>query len=283
MLEAKINKSIDKFSPQITFSPKKRLEPWVTPEIKSDDSNCTRLYRKYKRNPTCKLIETLNILSIVFYKNRLTSNSDPQKVWAKIRNLGLTELSENTEPIFSLDTLNNYYSSVQCPDDDVSIPNLNRSSSVEQFTFTEITDSDVLKAAKHFKSESVGVDKISIQIINLSLPILAPTVTRLFNQSIISDTFPSKWKKSLILPLKKIGNPKTPFDYCPISLLCTLLKIKQIYKYFNFALYRLRYFRHLTDRSLRTTLVFSLVLPYMDYCSSDIGEFRNKMQPFKNS
>ena len=60
----------------------------------------------------------LQIAKVAFYKNRLASNSDPQKIWAEIKNLGLTESSENTEPIFPLDTLNNYYSSVQCPDDD---------------------------------------------------------------------------------------------------------------------------------------------------------------------
>ena len=49
-------------------------------------------------------------------------------------------------------------------------------------------------------------------------------------------------------------------------------QIKQICRNVNFALYRLRYFRYLTDRSLRTTLVSSLVLPYLDYCSSAIGE-----------
>ena len=181
MLEARINKSIDKFAPQITYSLKKRLEPWVTSELKSDNSNCTRLYRKCKRNPTSGRLQAYRdaknsfnsqreIAKDAFYKNRLASNSDPQKFWAEIKNLGLIESSENTEPIFSLDTLNNYYSSVQCPDDDISTPILNSSAIIEKFTFSEITDSDVLKPAKYFKSKYVGVDKISIQIINLCLP-----------------------------------------------------------------------------------------------------------------
>ena len=49
-------------------------------------------------------------------------------------------------------------------------------------------------------------------------------------------------------------------------------QIKKTCRNVNFALYRLRYFRHLTDESLRTKLVSSLVLPHIDYCSTAMGE-----------
>ena len=48
--------------------------------------------------------------------------------------------------------------------------------------------------------------------------------------------------------------------------------IKKIAKSVNYILYRLKYFRHLTDLALRKYLITSLVFPHLDYCSSIFGE-----------
>ena len=48
--------------------------------------------------------------------------------------------------------------------------------------------------------------------------------------------------------------------------------IKKIVKTVNFILYRLRYFRHLTNPPLRKHLIMSLVFPHLDYCIAAIGE-----------
>ena len=218
ILETRINLSLDKFAPLINFTPRNRLEPWITSELRQEKINCNRLYKKYNRHRVAERLKSYrdskhllneNLLNakISFYKNRLTSNSDPQKLWTELKNLGLTESSESPEPIFTLDTLNNYYSSVQCLDDDEATHLLDNFPKVTPFIFSEITESDIFLAVKHFTSKSVGIDKISIQIIQLCLPILAPMLLHLFNQSLNSVTFPYKCKKSLILPLKKNSKP----------------------------------------------------------------------------
>ena len=48
--------------------------------------------------------------------------------------------------------------------------------------------------------------------------------------------------------------------------------IRKIVKSVNFILYRLRYFRHLTDLASRKHLITSLVFPHLDYCSAIFGE-----------
>ena len=54
---------------------------------------------------------------------------------------------------------------------------------------------------------------------------IAPSVTRLLNQSIQSGCFPVLWKVSNIVPIPKTGDKSNPSNYRPISLLSILSKI----------------------------------------------------------
>ena len=129
-----------------------------------------------------------------------------------------------TEPIFSPDTLNLHYSSVQCLDSDLPHPVVEKITS-NTFNFSTITIEDLYKSVKHFKSRSVGPDGISLNVLLLCLPVLAPTLTALFNKSITTKVFPTNWKDSFILPINKVKNPSEPSDYRPISLLSILSKV----------------------------------------------------------
>jgi len=57
------------------------------------------------------------------------------------------------------------------------------------------------------------------------MPVIRDCVQYLFSYSILCEAFPSLWKRALIRPIAKTGNPLTPSDYRPISLLCSLSKI----------------------------------------------------------
>ena len=83
----------------------------------------------------------------------------------------------------------------------------------------------MILAVKHFKSQATGTDGIPPKIIAKSLPTLGPLLVKLLNESLINGHFPSAWKKSLLLALKKTSIPSSPFDFRPIALLCFLSKV----------------------------------------------------------
>ena len=61
----------------------------------------------------------------------------------------------------------------------------------------------------------------------------------LINRSLAECTFPSLWKKAVVMPLFKKGSSDTPSNYRPISLISTVWKLmervvyKHLYIYFH--------------------------------------------------
>ena len=74
-------------------------------------------------------------------------------------------------------------------------------------------------------SKSSGPDGISARMLKPVAQSIAPSVTRLVNQSIQSGCFPVFWKVSNIVPIPKSGDNTNPRNYRPISLLSILSKL----------------------------------------------------------
>ena len=129
------------------------------------------------------------------------------------------------EPILSSDLLNTFFSFVQCSEDDVIVQPIFDPPFSYSFSFSEISLSDLEWSFRQFSSKSVGIDKISLRIIELCLPVLGSVFVNLFNKSLKTLTFPTNWKKALILPVNKLPNPTAPEHYRPISILCIISKI----------------------------------------------------------
>ena len=60
---------------------------------------------------------------------------------------------------------------------------------------------------------------------------ITPSVTKLFNLSLQSGTFPDDWKFARIVPIPKSGDPTNPFNYRPISILPLLSKLLERHVY----------------------------------------------------
>ena len=109
----------------------------------------------------------------------------------------------------------------------------------EKFFFTYITPNDVKLALNRIKTKAQGIDNISIDFLKKIIDVILPTVTHIFNASIMTSTYPEIWKKAIVRPLPKIKLPATPKDYRPISILPVLSKAlerivhKQLTEYFN--------------------------------------------------
>lgn len=108
------------------------------------------------------------------------------------------------------------------------------------FNFQMITVEEVQKEIKLMKNKSAcGTDGISIGLLKMSAPIIAPYLTYLFNKSLLDSKFPNQYKTAKVIPIFKSGNKEDPCNYRPISILPTVSKIleklvcKQLKLYMN--------------------------------------------------
>ena len=62
-------------------------------------------------------------------------------------------------------------------------------------------------------------------LLQLSYPLIAESLTHIFNLTIISGTIPKVWNVAHVLPLHKSGDPYDLNNDCPISNLSCLAKI----------------------------------------------------------
>ena len=53
---------------------------------------------------------------------------------------------------------------------------------------------------------------------------IAPSITKIFNASVVTGMIPSQWKRSLIVPIPKDSNASGPSNYRPIYLLPIISK-----------------------------------------------------------
>ena len=76
-------------------------------------------------------------------------------------------------------------------------------------------------------SKACGDDGITIAMIRMTFPVIAPHLLHIVNDSIVSGTLPSVWKVAKVLPLHKAGSVGDPNNYRPISILPTVAKLTE--------------------------------------------------------
>ncbi|CAB4016528.1 Hypothetical predicted protein, partial [Paramuricea clavata] len=99
------------------------------------------------------------------------------------------------------------------------------SKSSTTFEFDTVSVDKVLHSFHALSSsKAIGVDKIPIKVLKLSIAIIVPSMTKLFNYVIQNGVFPRDWKVAKVIPLHKKG-PKNLLDnYRPISILPAISK-----------------------------------------------------------
>lgn len=93
------------------------------------------------------------------------------------------------------------------------------------FSFSEIGPDEVLKVLNSISSNAIGIDNVSIKMINLTLPHSLGAITSIINRSLKSGKFPYAWKTAIIKPIPKKINIETINDLRPIGILTALSKI----------------------------------------------------------
>ena len=73
--------------------------------------------------------------------------------------------------------------------------------------------------------KSSGTDNVSAKMLKATVNTTVSTITKLFNMSIRTGTFPSCWKTARVVPIPKKGCRTNPANYRPISILPILSKV----------------------------------------------------------
>ncbi|KAL7632739.1 UNVERIFIED_CONTAM: hypothetical protein RMT77_016940 [Armadillidium vulgare] len=103
-----------------------------------------------------------------------------------------------------------------------------------------ISSKDVTSALSELNTKKAyGPDGIPPLVLKTCASELAPCLGKLFRLCLSTSTFPSCWKRALIQPVPKNGDPSQPSNYHPISLTSVLSKVfesilnRKIWKHLN--------------------------------------------------
>ena len=85
---------------------------------------------------------------------------------------------------------------------------------------------EVLKHLSSLKLQTAsGPDGISSHMLRSTAGSIAPSITRIFNESLRQMKVPDQWKMSNVTLIPKPGDPTSPTNYRPISLLSLVSKV----------------------------------------------------------
>ena len=103
-----------------------------------------------------------------------------------------------------------------------------------------ITPKDVISALSELDTKKAyGPDGLPPVVLKTCVSELAPCLGKLFRLCLSTSTFPSCWKRALVQPVPKKGDPSQPSNYRPIALTSILSKVfesilnRKIWKHLN--------------------------------------------------
>ena len=95
-----------------------------------------------------------------------------------------------------------------------------------EFQLESVTECDMMKILMTIKpSKSTGHDRIPPKLINDAANVIAISLTKIFNKSIITGSFPEDLKTAFVCPICMSGNKTEYENYRPISVLSIIAKI----------------------------------------------------------
>ena len=211
-------------------------------KLKAIKSNSTLDWNAYKtaRNVvSCTLQKDKQL----YYSNLLYKyKHNPKESWQTINRIlgrghnksSISSIRQNDNIISGsneiAETFNEYFSTIRDKiANSVDSGNTHFSSYISKssttFEFDTVSVDKVLHSFHALSSsKAIGVDKIPIKVLKLSIAIIAPSMTKLFNYAIQNGVFPRDWKVAKVIPLHKKG-PKNLLDnYRPISILPAISK-----------------------------------------------------------
>ncbi|KAF2897831.1 hypothetical protein ILUMI_08345 [Ignelater luminosus] len=206
----------------------KNPQPWITPNIKLMMKLRSNALKRYKRTRDLthfqyyKTLRNFTTASIHREKKAFLEFSfhvkDAKLLWKNLKQFDIVtnNKSKNILPVLrDVNKINNYF--------------------VNSLPAFYLADNDVLQfydnnLMRNYEnrlcfSSVAGADVLNITLLKMCCPHILPYITHIINVFLETSTFPTAWKKAVIVPLPKISEPTSYKDLRPISLLPTLSKV----------------------------------------------------------
>ena len=235
----------------------KRLHnAWLTNGILNSIKYKSKLFKMYKlgnishdrfkqyRNNLTQVIRSakLNYYRQIF----INFKTNTKKIWQTINQIKGNSYKKNTtkslqfnnvmlnDPSDISEAFSNYFSSI-APKLDSNLPQSNtnpkdyiRDNYPHSMVFPILTTYDLLLVIKSLNNKNSGINDIAAHVIKRNADLFSVPLTKLFNQSIASGTFPSALKTAKVTPIHKAGPTNDPRNYRPISQLTIFSKIFEL-------------------------------------------------------
>ena len=254
---------------EVTIRPNDK--PWYDSEIRTASRKRDRLRNKAAKSGTTqdwqnykkirnKVNNLKNHAKEQFFSNIESTiieakNTNPKQYWKLVKyfiksNKGaevippLKTVSESGEDIYSFsdlekaNTLNDYFQSISNINEaNTELPNFfpRTANSLDSIHIEESEITDIIRALE--VNKACGHDLVSHKMLKMTCETITKPLHILINRSLAECTFPSLWKKAVVMPLFKKGSSDTPSNYRPISLISTVGKLMErvVYKHlYNF-------------------------------------------------
>ena len=244
-----------------------RDKPWMTSHVKylinqrnkwiHRFNRTKNLQHKANRDYFRKLVRNeITVAKSMFYNKQMedlnNQNLSPKKYWSIVNSLcgnktrrnipTITEGNKTYTTDFEKSELFSEYFASQSylppPPENFSLPNFEYITE-SKLTTIHFESAKVVKAMLDLDiNKASGPDNISNLILKNTATSLAEPLTKIFNISLQSSTFPDNWKLAHLSAIPKTSHPKSKTNFRPISLLSCMSKVmeriifNEMYKYF---------------------------------------------------
>jgi len=266
------NSVVDEHCPLKTFRPRKKPCPWFSNEIESlklirDQwhnrailSNSQEAWAKWKKCKN-KVTSLCRQAKVDYFKKTIEEgNGNSKLIWRTLRTLipkcksnGIQALDINGEVVTDFNEIANHFNTffVTIGEKLASvIPRVSRSAMdylqafiqppATKFNLKCVHTAEVLKLLLDLsENKATGLDNYQAKLLKLTANSIAPSITNIFNKSLITGKFPTEWKQAKISAIFKKGSKVDSGNYRPISILPVISKLiekivhQQLYTYLS--------------------------------------------------
>lgn len=243
-ITASLIAAFDSVAPLRTITLSSKHKPWVSPAIRALMRKRNSAYHTAYASKNTADIERFKALRAEvcnkldspkndYLANRLSQAPDANSKWKELRQMYLSA-ARLPSPLlyFNANVLNLHYATVVNCTPPLSEADFQTvcdapasTSSDRHFDFRLVSEAEVRVAVMGAPSKSSGVDGISALMLKTALPVIVGPLTSLLNSCFVNATFPTDWKKALIVPLAKSKTLDSPSDTRSIAQLPELSKV----------------------------------------------------------
>jgi len=264
------------YIPTRTITVHPHTKPWMTKTLRLLINKKHRLWHRYKKTQRpehldiYRLVRNQTVREVIksksHYFNSLiptlqNPNQDPKKWWRITKSLLHNKTQTSIPPLFEdnavitdaahkAEIFNTYFSG------NSRLPPHADSHPLPPFEFLtnqrlatlSVTSHEVYNVLVGLNvSKATGPDNIGNFLLKICAGAISNSVAKLFNHSLETQKFPTKWKFSNVVPVHKKSSRNEKANYRPISLLCNISKAME-------RLVHNKMYDYLTSNSLLTPL-----------------------------